>query len=143
MKALLTGICLFIQLSCFAQTALSVSTSKIYFAAAGTKEDFFIVKNPNKNDTLEIELSFQDWDYDSIGNNNIYPVGELAISLANYLSIRSKYITLAPGATDTIRLAVQTIPTDNIPIRTAMLYLTQIEKANVNTTSLAINMVVR
>lgn len=144
MKALLTGICLFIQLSCFAQTALSISASRIFFAAGGSKEEIFIIKNPNKQDTLEIELSFQDWDYDSIGNNRIYPAGELAISLANYLSIRSgNYITLAPGATDTIRLAVQTIPTDSIPVRTAMLYLAQINKVNTNIASSAIKMFVQ
>src|SRR5690606_10658713 len=134
MKVLLTSIYIFISFNCYAQATISVSASRIYFAAGGSKEEIFVIKNPNKHDTLEIELSFQDWDYDSIGNNRIYPAGELATSLANYLSIRSgNYITLAPGATDTIRLAVQTIPTDSIPVRTAMLYLAQINKVNTNT----------
>src|SRR5690606_31820711 len=145
MKVLLTSIYIFISFNCYAQATISVSASRIYFAAGGSKEEIFIIKNPNKHDTLEIELSFQDWDYDSIGSNRIYPVGELATSLANYLSIRSgNYITLAPGATDTIRLAVlQTVPTDSIPVRTAMLYLAQINKVNINTASSAINMFVQ
>jgi P pilus assembly chaperone PapD len=130
MKAILTSVCLFIQLSCFAQAAISISTSRIYFAEGGSIEQTLIVENPNRNDILNIKVSVQDWNYDSLGNNRVYNAGELTNSLANYLTINSgNYITLAPGATDTIRIAVGDIPaTDSIPVRTAMLYLTQLDK---------------
>jgi len=129
MKAILTSICLFIQLGCFAQTAISVSESRIYFVEGGSKEQTVIVRNPDLNDTLKIELSFKDWKYDSLGNNKIYSSGELKTSLANYLTINSgNYMNLAPGAADTIRITIRPILKDSITVRTAMLYLTQLEQ---------------
>lgn len=131
MKAILTSVCLFIQLSCFAQNAITISSSKIYFAEGGGKEQSFIIRNLDTSDTLNIKLSFQDWEYDSLGDNRVCNAGELANSLANYLIINSdNHLILAPGATDTIRISVQDIPTDSITVRTAMLYLTQLDKKN-------------
>lgn len=132
MRTILIAICLFIQYNSFAQNAIAVSVSKIYFAGEGNKEQNLIVRNPDINDTLKIRLSFQDWKYDSLGNNSIYNAGELTNSLSNYLLINSKdYIILAPGATDTIRISVMNIPEDNMTVRTAMLYLTQLDKENI------------
>lgn len=129
MKALLTSIYIFISFTCFAQSAISTSVSRIYFTAASNKEQIFVVHNPDTANTLELELSFQDWQYDSIGNNKIYDSGTLANSLSNYLNLPSgNHITLPPGATDTIHIAIQHIQNDNIPVRTAMLYLTQLSR---------------
>lgn len=129
MKVLLTSICIFISLACFAQSAISTSASRIYFTAVGNKEQLFVVHNPDTSYALELGLSFHDWQYDSIGNNKIYESGTLANSLSNYLSLPSgNHITLPPGATDTIHIAIQNIQEDNIPVRTSMLYLTQLNR---------------
>lgn len=127
MKALLTSICIFITLACFAQSAISISVSKIYFTAAGNKEQIFIITNPDSSYALELGLSFYDWSYDSIGNNKIYESGTLVNSLSNYLNLPSgNHIILPPGATDTIQITIQDIPNDTIPVRTSMLYITQL-----------------
>lgn len=145
MKAILTVIIfLFLQYDCFAQSAIAISASRLYYAEGGSKEQSFVIKNLNSNDTLNIRISVHDWNYDLFGNNKVYPAGELATSLANYLTIDSgDYITLAPDAVDTIRVTINAIPNDGVTVHTAMLYLTQIEKPHINTTSLAINMVVQ
>jgi hypothetical protein len=138
MKSILTVIiCMFVQFNSFAQNAIAVSASRIYFGEGGSKEQAFIIKNPNSNDTLNIKVSVHDWDYDSLGNNRVYNVGELANSLANYLTIYpGNYKTLAPGATDTIRISIKDVPADSITVRTAMLYLTQLDKENIVPTAI-------
>lgn len=129
MKPLLTSICILINLTCFAQSAISTSASRIYFTATSNKEQIFVVHNPDTTYALELGLSFHDWQYDSIGNNKIYDSGTLTNSLSDYLNLPSgNHITLPPGATDTIHIAIQNIQEDNIPVRTAMLYLTQLSR---------------
>ncbi|TCK85129.1 hypothetical protein [Albibacterium bauzanense] len=129
MKALLTSIYIFINFTCFAQSAISTSASRIYFTENGNKEQMFVVHNPDTTYALELGLSFHDWQYDSIGNNKTYDSGTLANSLSDYLNLPSgNHITLPPGATDTIHIAIQSIQDDDIPVRTAMLYLTQLSR---------------
>jgi hypothetical protein len=113
-----------------AQAGMTVSPGKLYFKLApganGTQK--IVVSNPNTKD-LEIGVSLNDWDYDSLGNNQTHDAGTLKTSAAEWIRIMpGSYFTLRPGEKRELDV-VFTVPADantEIPVHTAMLFLTQL-----------------
>lgn len=130
-----------------AQTGMSISPSRLYFQPGEKTEQVVVVRNPNKERELEVGISFNDWEYDSLGNNVTYESGELRTSLKDNIQIASgsSFFTLGPGESTVVRLAIKDVPKDNVPVRTAMMYLTQLNPGDggTNTQGAAIMVSVR
>lgn len=111
-----------------AQAGITASPTRLYFKPGAKQEQSVMVTNPHKDKSLEVGLSINDWGYDSLGNNLSFEAGTLAFSCAkNVKVLPGSYFTLAPGETKELSISVQGVPEDkNVPVRTAMLYLTQL-----------------
>lgn len=112
----------------FAQAGITASPSRLFFSPGNKAEQTITVVNPSNDKNLEVGITLNDWQYDSLGNNVIYTAGELPNSCAKYIKILpSAFFTLAPGESKNVIISTAGVPEDaNIPVRTAMLYLTQL-----------------
>jgi len=115
-----------------AQTGLSVGPPRLYFVANGGQSQSLTVDvtNPSKDYTLELAASMEDWDYSEYGDNVLYPKGTLTKSCANWLSVSEPFFALKPGETKTLQVNMlvprELTYTDSLPVRTAMLFVTQL-----------------
>jgi len=115
----------------YAQTGLSVSPPRTYFTLGAGKSETkkILVSNPSKTNTLELSVSFNDWEYDSLGNNVIVEAGKLPTSAAPWIDILPQsFFSIAPGASHEIdvRMNVPETLNDSVPVHTAMVFITQI-----------------
>jgi P pilus assembly chaperone PapD len=110
-----------------AQAGITVSPSRLYFQPGAKTEQKLTITNPNKDRSLELGISLNDWAYDSLGNNITYEPGTLPTSCARNVQILpGTYFTLAGGETKEISVVMTADTGAAVPIRTAMLYLTQL-----------------
>ncbi|HMR18709.1 MAG TPA: hypothetical protein PKA53_05380 [Sphingobacterium sp.] len=122
----------FIAPQVFGQTGLTVGPPRVFFVAgAGQGQTQYVdVTNPSKDYTLELAVSLEDWAYSEQGDNVVSPRGTLPTSLASWLSISESLFALRPGETKRLQVNVQVPPhttyTDSVPVRTAMLFVTQL-----------------
>ena len=114
----------------FAQAGMTVSPGKVYFKSS-TGENVvqkIVVSNPN-NAELQIGVSLSDWNYDAYGNNIMHEAGTLKNSCSGWLQVLpGSYFTLQPREQKEISISL-TAPanaTTEIPVRTAMLFFTQL-----------------
>src|SRR5690606_18725069 len=127
----LIGLCFFTIQLAVAQTGISVSPPRTYFALnpGQSETKVILVSNPSKTNTLELSVALNDWEYDQSGNNDIQYAGTLPTSNASWINVLPQsFFSLAPGASHELRVQM-TVPenaSDSIPVRTAMLYVTQI-----------------
>ena len=121
---------LFFSHNLLAQAGMTVSPGKLYYklspGANGTQK--ILVSNPNSKE-LEVGASLSDWDYDVYGNNLTHDAGTLKNSCANWVQILpGTYFTLQPGESRELNVFLN-VPPDaktDIPVHTAMLFLTQL-----------------
>ena len=114
-----------------AQVGLSVSPPRTYFTlGAGQSETKqILVSNLSKTHIMELSVSFNDWEYDSIGNNVMAEAGVLSNSCSEWIDILPQsFFTVAPGASYEldVRMKVPENLPDSVPVHTAMLFITQI-----------------
>jgi len=132
MKRLLT--LLFVALlggQVFAQTGLTVGPPRVFFVSgSGQGQTQYVdVTNPSNDYTLELAVSLEDWAYSEYGDNILHASGSLPTSLAEWVSVSESFFSLGPGETKRLQVNVQ-VPleakyTAEIPVRTAMLFVTQ------------------
>lgn len=120
-----------------AQAGITASPTRLYFKPGNKQEQTVIVSNPNKDKALEIGIAINDWAYDSLGNNLSFEAGTLPTSCANNVKVLpGSYFTLKPGETRELSISVSGVaPDKNIPVRTAMLYLTQLNPGDATTSN--------
>jgi len=111
-----------------AQAGITASPTRLYFKPGARQEQKVTVSNPNKDKALEIGVALNDWNYDSLGNNISYDAGSIPTSCASHVKVLpGSYFTLAPGESKELSISVEGMAADkSIPVRTAMLYLTQL-----------------
>jgi len=144
--ALLLALLLSFTVGVFAQAGITASPSRLYFSPGNKTEQTIVVVNPSADKSLEVGISLNDWKYDSVGNNVIFASGELENSCAKYIKILpSAFFTLAPGESKNVSVSVSGVPEDpKAPVRTAMLYLTQLNPGDAtNENGAAIKVTVR
>lgn len=114
------------------QTGLTVGPPRIYFVADGgqSQTQFVDVTNPSKDYKLDLAVSFEDWEYSSLGDNVLSPNGTLSTSCGAWFSVSEPYFSLLPGETKKLQLNLQ-VPkgkmySDSIPVHTSMLFVTQL-----------------
>lgn len=113
-----------------AQAGMTVSPGKLYYklgpGASATQK--IVVSNPN-NKELEVGISMNDWDYDTLGNNQTYDAGTLKSSGSAWVQVMpGSYFTLQPNEKRELDI-IFSVPGDantTIPVHTAMLFLTQL-----------------
>jgi len=113
-----------------AQTGLSVSPPRVYFelAPGQTGTEKVSVTNTSKTTVLDLSISLADWSYDENGGNIILPSDSLANSFTNWISVsEGSYFSLKPGETRnlTINVTVPAALSSKYPVRTALLFVTQ------------------
>jgi P pilus assembly chaperone PapD len=110
----------------FAQAGITASPSRLYFnnTASGSKSQKIVVTNPSDR-PLEIGVSISDWNYDSVGNNQIYDAGKLKTSAAKSIRVLpGSYFTLKPN--EEKELTIQFKPGTQAPYQTGMIFFTQL-----------------
>lgn len=119
----------------FAQTGISVSPPRTYFTLdpgqIETKK--ILVSNPSKTNTLELSVSFNDWEYDSLGNNVLAEQNQLVSSCASWIDVLPQsFFSIAPGASYEmdIRMKVPEDLDDSVPVHTSMIFITQINPSD-------------
>lgn len=126
---------LYITCSCFssgyAQTGVSVSPPRLYFESdlGNSNTQKVTVTNVSTKNSLDFAVSLGDWEYDSKGENMMYPANNLPTSCTSWITIKKEdnYFTLAPGARRDIDITI-TVPdnlSDKLPVHTAVLYVSQ------------------
>lgn len=121
----------------FAQAGITASPAKLYYqlppGTAGTEK--ITVINPNSMN-LEVGISMGDWEYDEKGENRLSDPGTLKTSCAAWIKILpGSYFTLVPNERKEllVDLAIPENADTNIPVRTAMIYLTQLNPGDLKT----------
>lgn len=119
-------------LSVQAQTGISVGPPRVYFIAdAGQiRTERITVSNPSKDYTMDLGITFEDWKYSETGENILFPKNTLPTSCADWLTTSTSTFSLKPLEVKDILVNIQ-LPSnreqlDSIPVRTAMLYVTQL-----------------
>jgi P pilus assembly chaperone PapD len=113
-----------------AQVGMTVSPGKLYYkiAPGGSATQKIVVSNPN-NSELEVGVSMNDWDYDTLGNNQTYNAGTLDNSSSAWIQVMpGSYFTLQPNEKRELDIML-VVPNDadtSIPVHTSMLFLTQL-----------------
>lgn len=120
-----------------AQAGIAVTPGRVYFnLTPGTESTQRIkVTNPTNGD-LEVGVSFNDWDYKESGANNIVEAGSLNISCSDWIQILpDTYFILGPKESRDVEISMQ-VPQDidlDIPVRTSMIFFTQLNPGDATT----------
>lgn len=114
-----------------AQTGISISPPRMYYVIGPgqSQTEKVLVSNPSADYTLELGVSFEDWEYNEFGGNRMYEPGTLNTSCAAWVSVPEAYFSLAPGESKEFDVQM-TMPADyrndTVPVHTAILYVTQL-----------------
>lgn len=138
LKAILATVSLLpAATAAFAQAGITASPTRLYFQPGNKQEQTITVTNPNKDKSLQIGVSLSDWKYDSLGNNLSFDAGTLPGSCAKNVKVMpGSFFTLAPSESRELSISVPGAETDkSTPVRTAMLYLTQLNPGDGTTSS--------
>lgn len=113
-----------------AQAGISVSPGKLYYSVPPGGKHSQVLKVSNPTDAeLEVGVSFSDWDYDEAGNNRLLEAGSLDHSNIDWVQVLPEtFFILKPRETREIEV-VMDVPDEaatEIPVRTGMLFLTQL-----------------
>jgi hypothetical protein len=120
-----------------AQAGITASPSKLfYYQPAGTTGvQKITVTNPNKNN-LEVGVSLGDWYYDINGENKLTDPGTLKNSCTSWIKILpGSFFTLAPDERKELSIELN-VPQDSnpdIPVHTAIVYVTQLNPGDLKT----------
>lgn len=114
-----------------AQTGVSVSPPRLYFESnpGQSNRQKVMITNVSATHTMDLAVSLGDWQYNELGENIMYPADSLATSCASWVTISKKdsYFSLQPGENKEIEVTL-TVPntfTNEVPVHTGMLYVTQ------------------
>lgn len=128
----LLGLILMNALS-FAQ-GISVSPSRIFLKGEpGEIVSKVITLTNHSEGSFNFLPSIKDWDRDSLGVKQYYPVGHLKFSNGEWISLSQNNVSLAPKETKHLTLSMS-IPDGNVSssLTTSMLFLTQSQEQKPN-----------
>ncbi|MHB1922363.1 MAG: fimbrial biogenesis chaperone [Chitinophagaceae bacterium] len=128
--SLFIGFIMLVNMQAWGQSGITTSPSRIYFhlipGSSGAQR--IRVSNPGVR-PLDVGVALGDWDYDSLGNNQLENAGTLKISCAKWIQILpGTFFTLPPNSFQDLTVSL-TVPNDadtSVPVHTAMVYFTQL-----------------
>lgn len=110
----------------FAQAGITVKPSRIYFSGANPKAQKMVVNNPSGK-PLEIGITVSDWQYDSLGNNEILDGNQLPTSAAGSIKVLpGSYFTLKPNESKDVTVQFSPSKSNASGYQTGMIFLTQL-----------------
>ena len=114
-----------------AQVGISVTPPRVYFTvdAGQTETKEVIVTNVSESHTMELSVTLGDWQYSEFGENMMYPADSLDNSCAAWVDILPQsFFSIAPGQSYEldVRMRVPENLSDDEPVHTCMLFITQI-----------------
>jgi hypothetical protein len=117
---------------------LASSPPRLYFMTPPKGSESRKLTAMNTGQTpLELGVSVGDWDYDRLGDNQLYDAGTLKTSVSDWIQIYpSSYLVLQPGERQDLEVSLN-VPADadsSVSVRTAMILITQLNPADVKTT---------
>jgi P pilus assembly chaperone PapD len=128
-KFYLTLILVYLNTLAYAQ-GISVSPSRIFFKgeAGQTVSQVISFSNASTSEFYFV-ANIKDWDRDSLGVKQYYPMGQREQSNGSWLSLSDNTVALAPGETKSVNLSI-TIPTNSKPqeLTNSMLFFTQVKE---------------
>ncbi|UZJ65529.1 hypothetical protein OKW96_04890 [Sphingobacterium sp. KU25419] len=129
MKFYLTLILVYLNTLTYAQ-GISVSPSRIFFKgeAGQTVSQVISFSNASASEFYFV-ANIKDWDRDSLGVKQYYPMGQRKQSNGSWLSLSDNTVALAPGETKSVNLSI-TIPKNSRPqeLTNSMLFFTQVKE---------------
>ncbi|WP_086477536.1 MULTISPECIES: fimbrial biogenesis chaperone [Arenibacter] len=131
MKYPILFLCFLLYGTLQAQTGLSVSPPRVYFETDPGQHSTqkIRVTNESVSNSLDLAISLGDWEYNVKGDNMMYPADSLATSCASWVSLKQDqhYFSLKPGESKEVEVSIATPQTltNDVPVHTAMLYVTQ------------------
>lgn len=136
MKGLSCFLCLCLGLTIFwgfparGQAGIATDPARLYYHLPPGSSGIQRVRVSNTgSQPLEVGVSVNDWDYDSLGNNRVYDAGTLKTSCAKWIQVLpGAYFTVPPHESQelTVNLAVPAGADAGVPVHTAMLFFTQL-----------------
>lgn len=114
----------------YGQAGLTATPVKFYYTLGpgGNQAQTITVSNPT-NVEVEVGVSFSDWKYNELGNNQIIESETLPTSCVDWIKVLpSSYFVLQPHERKKLDI-VLTVPKDadrNVPVHTALLYFSQL-----------------
>lgn len=114
-----------------AQTGISVSPPRLYYEIdpGQSNTQKVAITNVSASHTLDLAVSLGDWKYDNTGENMMFPPDNLPTSCTSWVNIKKEdtYFSLKPGEIKEINVTMTTpnTLTGEVPVHTAMLYVTQ------------------
>jgi len=117
---------------------MATNPPRLYYSTPpnGTDTRKLTVMNTGQTQ-LEVGVSVGDWNYSDAGDNQLYDSGTLKTSASDWIRIYpSSYLVLQPGERRDLEVSIN-VPADadrSVPVRTAMIFLTQLNPADVKTT---------
>lgn len=131
----------------FGQAGLSVSPPRTYFTLnpGQTEQKQIRIINPSETETLELAISFNDWEYSEFGSNLTSDPNSLPNSCSNWITVLpSNVLVLNPKEEKDIDVQIQVPANINKEdVHTTMMYVTQtnpIEKEGQNGETLIITL---
>ncbi|HCC93260.1 molecular chaperone [Empedobacter falsenii] len=122
-------LALIISTKISAQSGISVSPPRTYFALnpGESERKKILVTNVSDVHTLELSVSFKDWKYDEFGANVVSEINTLPTSNANWITVLpSNTFTLLPRESKEIEVLMQVPEKINAEsVHTTMMYITQ------------------
>jgi len=127
------GIFLLLLLTAQLQAQVNINTSppRLYYnTAPGSSSRQHIMVANRSNKPLDLVISVNDWNYDSLGTNHFYDPGTLPASCAGWITVTpGPYITLKPQEETALTVTLKPpagVDQTTIPVRMAMVFLTQL-----------------
>lgn len=114
-----------------AQTGITIGPPRVYFAInpGQSQTEKIMVSNPSTDYTLELGVSFEDWEYSATGDNLTYSPGTLPSSCVGWVTLPEAFFSLKPGESKELDIQMS-VPAnyrnDTVPVHTAMMYVTQL-----------------
>ncbi len=114
-----------------AQTGITIGPPRVYYTIGPgqSQVERVTITNPSKDFPLELAVSLEDWQYGEYGENLLEASGTLSTSLAEWVTIPESFFSLQPGESKDLDILVS-VPAagdlDSIPVRTSMLFVTQL-----------------
>jgi hypothetical protein len=114
----------------YSQAGMTTSPPKLYFVAkkGEVKVQRIVVSNPIDID-MQVGVSTGDWDYSETGGNQFWESDSVRNSCSSwYRILPESYFILKPGESRNIdiELHVPDSASESIPVRTSMVYFTQL-----------------
>ena len=134
-KIIHTLLLTLLPLLSWSQAGISLSPGRLYYhvESGASGSQFVNITNPNE-ETLEVGVSFSDWNYEISGANQIAESKSLLTSCVDWIQVLpSSFFIIQPKETKKIEIILKVPSQANtaIPVHNAMVFFTQLNPGKI------------